>query len=252
VPLGIGIGQAIGLAREARRFEGSSGYVAVSGAGAHELAAALAAGGDRGAVAVDGDPVRAAVAIRLIDGEPAAAETAVLRRISSAGTPLLVVRRGGAQRLPYVLPGDVLEVGRTELPVAEVVAALARVAGEAGPALAARLPLLRAPVTRRLIGTTSLANAAIAASPWMKQAQLPLLTIAQSRMLLLLGLSRGDVLPRDPKALALAAGPAVLGPVGVGLGARELVRRLPFGGPLVRAAVAYAGTRALGAARLHL
>ena len=179
MPLGIGIGQAVGLVREARQIEGSSAYVAVSGAGAHELAAALAVGGDRGAVAVDGDPVRAAVAIRLVDGEPAAAETAVLRRISSAGTPLLVVRRGGAERLPYVLPGDVLEV-RTELPVAEVVAALARVAGETGPALAARLPVLRPAVARRLIGTTSLANAAIAASPWMKQAQLPLLTIAQS------------------------------------------------------------------------
>ena len=32
----------------------------------------------------------------------------------------------------------------------------------------------------------------------------------------------------------------------MGLGARALVRRLPVGGPLVRAAVAYAGTRALG------
>ena len=251
MPFGIGIGQAAGLVREARQFDGSSAYVAVSGAGAHELAAALAAGGDRAAVVVDGDPVRAAVAIRLVDGEPAAAETAVLRRISSAGTPLLVVRRGGAERLPYVLAGDVLEVG-TELPVAEVVAALARVAGEAGPALAARLPVLRGAVARRLIGTTSLANAAIAASPWMKQAQLPLLTIAQARMLLQLGLSRGDVLPRDPKALALAAGPVVLSPVAVGLGARELVRRLPFGGPVIRAAVAYAGTRALGAARLRL
>jgi hypothetical protein len=71
-------------------------------------------------------------------------------------------------------------------------------------------------------------------------------------MLLLLGLSRGEVMPREPKALALAAGPAMLPPVAVGLGARELVRRLPFGGPVIRAAVAYAGTRALGAARLRL
>ena len=58
--------------------------------------------------------------------------------------------------------------------------------------------------------------------------------------------------PRDPQQLALAAGPAVAGCVGMGLGARALVRRLPVGGPLVRAAVAYAGTRALGAARLRL
>ena len=54
---------------------------------------------------------RAAVAIRLVDGEPSAAETAVLRRISRAGTPLIVVRRGGGGRIPYVLAGDVLEVG---------------------------------------------------------------------------------------------------------------------------------------------
>lgn len=251
MPLGIGIGQVVGLVREAQRLEGSSAQIAVSGAGADELAAALAVGGDRGAVSVDGDPLRAAVAIRLVDGEPSAAETAVLRRISRAGKPLLVVRCGGRAHIPHVLPGDVLDA-EAEPPVAEIVAAIARVAGETGPALAARLPTLRAAVARRLIGTTSLANAAIAASPWITKAQFPLLTIAQSRMLLLLGQSRGDVLPRDPQALALAAGPAVVGSVGVGLGARAFVRKLPVGGPLVRAAVAYAGTRALGAARLRL
>jgi len=251
VPVGIGIGQVVGLVREARKLEGSSAQIAVSGADAHELAAALAVGGDHGAITVDGDPLRAAVAIRLVEGEPSTAETAVLRRISRAGTPLLVVRRGGRASVPNVLPGDVLEAG-TELPIAEVVAAIARVAGETAPALAARLPTLRAAVARRLIGTTSLTNAAIAASPWIKQAQFPLLTVAQSRMLLRLGLSRGDVLPRDPQRLALAAGPAVVGSVGLGLGARALVRHLPFRGPLVRAAVAYAGTRVLGVARLRL
>lgn len=251
MPFGIGVGQAVGLVREARGLESSSAQIAVAGAGAHELAAALAAGGDPGAVVVDGDPVRASVAIRLVDGEPSAPETATLRRISRAGTPLIVVRRGGVERIPHVLPGDVLDT-EMELPVTAVIAAIARVAGETAPALAARLPTLRAPVARRLIGTTSLANAAIAASPWMKQAQLPVLAIAQSRMLLQLGLSRGSFLPHEPQELALAAGPSVLGSVGVGLGARELVRRLPFRGPLVRAAVAYAGTWALGAARLRL
>ena len=33
----------------------------------------------------------------------------------------------------------------------------------------------------------------------MQQAQMPVLTFAQSRMVLMLGLSRGDVLPRDPQ-----------------------------------------------------
>jgi len=251
VPFGIGIGQVVGLVKETRSLEGASAQIAVSGPGAGDLAAALVTGGDRTAVPVDGDPSGAAVAVRFVDGAPSPAETAVLRRLSRAGTPLIVVRRGGAERIPYVLPGDVLDADG-EPPVAEIVAVIARVAGPAGPALAARLPVLRPAVAQRLIATTSLANAAIAASPWIKQAQFPLLTLAQSRMLLLLGLSGGDVLPRDPKELARAAGPAVGGSVAVGLGARALVRRSPLGGPLVRAAVAYAGTRVLGAVRLRL
>jgi uncharacterized protein (DUF697 family) len=251
MPFGIGIGQVIRLVRDTRRLEGSTAQIAVSGSGAAELAAALAAGGDPTAVSVDGDPLRATVAIRLVEGELSAAEIAVLRRISRAGTPLIVLRGGGAERVPHVLPEDVLEVG-TELPVAELAIAIARVASDAAPSLAARLPLLRPAVTRRLIGKTALMNAAIAVSPGLKQPQLPLLTLAQSRMVLLLGLSRGDVLPRDPQDLAVAAGPAFVGSLGVGLGARGLVRRLPVRGPLVRAAVAYAGTRALGAARLRL
>ncbi len=251
VPFGIGIGQVIGLVRETRGLESSTARISVSGVGARELAAALATGGDPGAVSVDGDPSQAAVAIRIVEGDPSSAESTVLRRMSRAGLPLVVVRRGGAARIPYVPAGDVLETGEL-LPVAELAAAIARVADDNAPALAARLPVLRGAVTRRLVGTTALKNAAIAGSPWLKQAHLPLLTLAQSRMLLRLGLSRGEVLPRDPQALAIAAGPAVVGALGLGLGARAFVRRLPLRGPLVRAAVAYAGTRALGAARLRI
>ncbi len=79
-----------------------------------------------------------------------------------------------------------------------------------------------------------------------------MLTLAQSRMVLLLGLSRGEVLPRDPQGLAIATAPAFVGSLGVGLAGRTLVRRLPIHGRIVRAAVAYGGTRLLGAARLRL
>ena len=69
-------------------------------------------------------------------------------------------------------------------------------------------------------------------------------------MLLRLGLSRGDVLPRDPQRAGARsrAGPRRR--------ARARARRADartaaaVRGPLVRAAVAYAGTQALGAARL--
>ena len=253
MPFGIGIGQVVGLVRETRGLEELRAQITVSGAGAAELAAALAAGGDPTAVLVDGDPLRAAVAIRLVECEPSAAETAVLRRVSRAGTPLIVVRRGGSGHVPHVLPDDVLDVDiDADLPVAVLATAIARAASDSAPALAARLPLLRPAVARRLITTTSLANAWVAASPWLKQAHLPLLTFAQSRMLLQLGRSRGDVLPRDPKELVVAAGPVFAASLAMGFGARALVRRSPVRGPLVGAAVAYAGTRALGAARLTL
>ena len=198
-------------------------------------------------------PGSAVVAIRLIDGEASAAEIAILRRISRAEMGLIVVQRGDGH-VPYVLPGDIIDDGAVEqVPTADASSSksIARHAGDDGPALAARLPILRTEVARRLIAATAFANAVIAASTKMQQAQMPVLTFAQSRMVLMLGLSRGDVLPRDPQQLALAAGPAVAGCIGLGFGARALVRRLPVNGRLVRAGVAYAGTRVLGEARLR-
>jgi len=250
VPFGVGIGEVAGVLRETRGIGQATPRIAVSGDGAAELAAALTAGGDAGAVTVGGDPLQAAVAIWLLDGPPSPAAVAALRRLTRAGTPVLVVQRG-AGRVPYVVPGDVLD-GSSEVPLDDLATAVARVAGADGPALASRLPVLRPAVMRRLVGTTSLTNAALAASSRLQRAQLPVLTLAQGRMVLLLGLSRGETLPRDPQALALAVGPALGACLAVGLGARALVRRLPVGGPLVRGAVAYAGTRALGAARLRL
>lgn len=249
MPFGIGLGQLVGVVRSTRGLERSGSYIAVSGDGARELAAALSLGGDATAVAIDADPLAAAVAIRLVEEKPSAVEVAVLRRICRAGVPLIVVRAGGSGRIPYVLAENVL--AGSEMPIDELAAVVARVAGPSAPGLAARLPLLRAAVTRRVIGATAFANAVLAASS-TKHAQLPVLTLAQMRMVLLLGLSRGLELPREPQQLAVAAGPAVAGSFAVGFGARGLVRRLPTRGPLVRAAVAYAGTRALGMARLRL
>jgi len=250
MPFGLGVGQVVSLVRETRGFEDALPQISVSGEGASELALALSAGGDAGAVVVGSDPLQAVVAIRLIDGEPSAAENAVLRRISRTETGLIVVHRGRGH-VPYVLPTDLLEAG-AELPMHDLLRAVANHAANDGPALAARLPILRPAVARRLIHSTAFANAVIAASTKMEPAQMPALTFAQSRMVLMLGLSRGNVLPRDPQQLARAAGPAVAGCVAMGFGARELVRRLPVGGRLVRAGVAYAGTRMLGEARLRL
>jgi hypothetical protein len=250
VPFGIGVGQVLALVRETRAIESSHAYIALSGPRAHELAAALAEDGDPSAVAVGGDPLGAAVAVRLLDAEPSSADTDLHRRIARAGVPLIVVRPGG-EPLPYVLPEDVLDLGH-ELAVSELARAIARAAPDAAPRLAARLPLLRPAVARRLVTLTSIGNAVLAASNRTAGPQLPLLALAESRMLLLLAASRGRPLPHDPQGVALAAGPPVAASVGVGLAFRTLVRRSPVQGPLVRAAVAYAGTRVLGEARLRL
>ena len=250
MPLGIRIGQVIAVVREAQVLESTPQHISVCGPGADELAAALAAGGDRAAIVVDGDPAAAAIAIRIVAGPPSSAERAEQRRVVRAGKRLLILRRG-SDPVPYALPGDVLEAG-PELPLEALAAAVARAAPDAAPALAARLPVLRPAVERRLVGVTSWGNALIAASPWERAPNLSQLSIAQSRMLLLLGAARGEKLPLGPAGIAAAAGPPLAAAVAVGFTARGLVRRLPVRGPLVRAAVAYAGTRALGAVRLRL
>ena len=108
--LGFRTGELLSLVGEARRLPDDSARVAVSGPGAGEVAAALAAGGEARAVLVDADPLRASVAVRIVDGEPSSAEAALLRRLVRAGQPTVVLRRG-ATRIPYVLPGDVVDGG---------------------------------------------------------------------------------------------------------------------------------------------
>lgn len=246
MPAGIGIGQIAGLVREVRGFEVAAQRIAISGPGAEQLATSLATGGDRGALVVDGDPTTATIALRLMDGDPSEAERAVLRRLAKGRTPVIVVRRSGSGRIPHVLADDVVDLEVED--IGAIAVAIARAAGADGPSLAARLPVLRDPVSRRLVTTTAFANALLAASSRVVQPQLPLLTLAQARMLLLLGIARGEILPRDPQGLLRAAGPYVAAALGTGLGARALVRHLPVGGPIVRATVAFGGTRALGAA----
>lgn len=248
MPLGIGIGQVVALVREARVLEHSPEHLSVAGPNASSIAAALAEGGDASAIRIDGDPTRAAVAIRVVDGPVSPAEQAVHRRIVREGKPLLVLRYG-SEHVPYALPGDILDV-TPDLPLDALAAAIARSAPDAAPALASRLPVLRRAVQRHLIGVSSWGNALIAGSWRDDGPQLPLLTMSQSRMLLLLAVSRGRQLPHHPQELARAAGPSLGAALAVGIGARALVRRLPVRGPLVRGGVAYAGTRALGALRL--
>lgn len=254
MPAGVGVGALFGLVREARSLEQRPGTIVVSGAGAAELARALAAGGDRAAVRVGGRPEDAAVAVAVLAAPPTAAERDLMRRAARSGVPVVAVRvRGFTGVAPYALPGDVIDAAGDDVPVDRVVDVIVSVLRDTDAVpLARQLPVFREPAERRLIGRTATVNAAIGAAPWMRSAHLPLMSLAQGRMLLGLGAAQGAVLPHDPQRLAAAAGPPLAASLAAGVGLRGLYRRLPVRGPVVAALVAYLGTRALGEAGRRL
>ena len=144
MPLGVGIGQVVGLVRETRALEDATPWIAVAGDGAAELAAALAAGGDAG-----GRPRRRRSRRRrpsrsgCSTATPSAAEAAVLRRLSRAGArrDRRPARERAASRTSF--PATSSRSRRPRCRSHALVAAIARAAGDDGPALAARLPVLR-------------------------------------------------------------------------------------------------------------
>lgn len=253
MPAGVGVGRLLALVRETRSLEQRAAAISVWGPGAAELAGGLVAGGDASAVRVGPQQPRAAATVLLL-ATPGQEEQEAMRHAARSGAPLVVVRvRGFAGPVQYALPSDVIDAGEDDALLGRVVDVLAAaLRGDDAVALAGRLPVLREAVERRVIRRTSLANAAIAAAPWLQEAHLPLLSLAQARMLLGLGVAEGSALPHDPQRLAAAAGAPLGGALVAGLGLRALYRRLPVGGPLAAALVAYTGTRALGEVRTRI
>lgn len=250
MPVGIGLRDLASHAQEVRRGAGEPQHIAVSGPGAAELAAALAAGGDPARVRVGAEVVRAAALVRVVEGEPTAQDASVLRAATRAGAHLVVlVRAQPAPRVPYVLAEDVLPwPAGAPLPVDEVVHALVRGLGPAADGLAASLPRLRDAVVRRDVLTTSVAAATLVGFARGSGAMMPVLTMLQARMLRRVRTARGEEPPSDPQRIALAAGPNLAAAIGTGLVCRSLSRRLPVRGRLVGSAIAFAGTAALGTA----
>jgi uncharacterized protein (DUF697 family) len=247
MPAGIGLGALWRLVTETRSLGERDDFVAVSGAGAQSLGERLTEGGDPGTVRVGANPAGSVLFIVLLDSPPGPEATDLMRRATRARIPLVVVRTAAfTGPLPYVLPSHVVDARGGPIPLDRLVHVLAAVLGEDAVGLAGRLPVLRQAIERRLIDHTALASAMIPVSPRAQDAHMPLLTLAQARMLLRLGVAAGRALPHDPQQLAAAVGPTLAGSFAAGLGLRALYRRLPAHGPLVAAAVAYAGTRALG------
>jgi hypothetical protein len=200
----------------------------------------------------------------------------VLRHAWRARVPAIAVAVGfpDVTTLAYVLATDVVWVGPGRpFPLETIAHAIAARLGEHGAPLAARVPLLREAVSDQLVASFAAKNGILAAAVWIPGADLPLLALNEVRLLLRLAQAHGagDVGDRLPEVAAT---------IGAGFGLRALARELldlfppadakggrglPAGrgrlrrprfqraaGWVLKGAIPYGGTRALGeAARMR-
>jgi uncharacterized protein (DUF697 family) len=249
MPLGLRARDVLGVWREAQGAAASTAPIVVIGLLADELARGLRAGSEDGgrAVAAGGDHVAAAVLVVVLAGTPGVAEERALREAARSGTPVVVVQTDTRTRvsLPYVLPTEIVDCSSGQgFPIPEIADALATGLGRDGVSLAARLPVLRDPVCRRLIGAASRQAAVVGLVPWSKVAHFPAMAMIQTRLVLDLATAHGQGIDSD-------RAPEVAAAVSTGLGLRALARRLPARVPLIGAVTGYFGTRAIGEAALR-
>jgi uncharacterized protein (DUF697 family) len=235
------------LAKEVRLAASDDDALAL--AGAPELVAALkrelARGGDASALVGPEALDQAAALVYVLVGEP---EEELLKAARRARVPVLCLAAGPESDgpVPYVLATDVVRAQPGEgFPVEELARALAHRLGEAATPLAARLPVLREAVCDYLVESFARRNGIIAAAVFVPGADLPVLTLNQTRLVLRIASAHGVEV--DTQRL-----PEILAVLGAGFGfrtvAREALDVVPVAGWLLKGTVAYAGTRALGAA----
>ena len=226
-----------------------------------ELRARLSEGGDAALVQQVGildlerpELAGAAGIVYLIRGVATPADEHALRRAERLRLPILCLvltdgsRDGGV--LPYVPATDVLRTRALDAAAVRWIGRrLTARAPEAAWALASGLPALREGVRRSLIERYARGNALIAAATFVPGQDFPTLTLNELRMTLRLAAAAGAE-PRRAQGLAIATS------LGGGLALRAVARRLGAMRPLprwaVQAAVAYAGTRAIGLAAAAL
>jgi uncharacterized protein (DUF697 family) len=198
-----------------------------------------------------GEPDGAEAYVHVLAGEyPGDEDVEPLRRARRARIPVIAIVRGDARTtatIPYVLATDVVGVRAGEaFPLQTIARAIAARLGEDGAPLAARVPLLREPVCEQLVASFARKNALVAAAVWIPGADLPILALNEIRLVLRLAQAYGaadDLRERVPElAATLGAG------FGLRALARELLDLVPGAGWVLKGAVAYGGTRALGEA----
>lgn len=249
-----------GLVAEVRRGRAAAQPIVVSGppSASAELRRLLTEDGDESLVGAVGildldrpELAHAAVIVYLIRRAATPADEAALRRADRQGRPLLCLvmtdEAGRGPVLPYVRATDVIRVPALGRPAIRALATriTARVPEQAW-VLAEALPALEPGVARALVERSARRTAVRAAVAGGRRPAMPELTTGQLRLVLRLAAARGV----EPEGATAAVG--LVGAVATGLLGRALARRLrtalPLPGWAVDAAVAYAGTRAVGRA----
>ena len=251
--LPIGPMAIYGLVKELRIAAEDVKHVAVTGppALAGTLRKELARGGDSGLLR-DGPVDGAAAVVHVVTGPHSAEDERVLRAANRAKVPTVVLLADPAlddRAVPYVVATDVVRARNgAELPVAEIAQLLAHKLEEHGTALAARLPSLRRAVCAELIRSFSRKNGLVGAAVFVPGVDLPVLTLNQLRLVLRIASAYGEEI--DAQRV-----PEILGVIGGAFGfrllAREVLGVVPVAGWVVKGAIAYAGTKAVGEAAVR-
>ena len=212
----------------------------------------LTRGGVAAAVRAQGSVDGAAALVLVLAGAPTDDDERLLHDATRARVPVVAVVPAAAttpKHVPYVLDENLVHLqGGAGFPVDEIAKRLARALGEEATPLAARLPVLREAVCAELIRKFSRQNGFLGVVVFVPGADLPVLTANQVRLVLRIADAHGFEIDRERL-------PEVLAVVASGFGFRALARKaiayVPFVGWVVKGAVAYTATRALGEAAVR-
>lgn len=244
-------GAVLGILKELKLSAQQDRPIVVSGARGlvPVLVKELTRGGVASAVREQGPLDEAAALVQVVAGELGSDDEERLRQAALERLPLVAVAVGVPGHIPYVLEENVARVGGgAGFPVDEIARKLAKVLGERGTSLAARLPVLRRPVCDVLIRRVSRQNGLVGVAVFLPGDDLPVLTLNQVRLVLRIADAYGFEIEKERI-------PEVLAVIGSGFGFRAVARKsvgvVPILGWAVKGAIAYSATRALGEAAVR-